>query len=343
MPSIDHALSWTAFVILGSLFASIDASADSSIHLYANVTQNYESSQLPPLVNRDETDAGPGQTTVDDTVTLSSSGPSARTAGSATAVATEGSLWIRTGGGALVMTGHFDSQGNAYMPSQGASADTEARASWADTVTISDPSRTGQPGSAVALLQIGGSVGATRAPFVNIQNPDGGFLFQDTRGYGRVSVAGNGLAWPTQSWDDGCAAVGWAGWLACAGAAETVGGAGDYVAGSASDIPVVLDFIFGQPFQLTYTLYSNSGGNASTSYYKMSGSGNGSGDGLATLDWGGISEVLDGSGNLVVGYQVSSESGFDYVQPAPVPEPTSGIMLLAGLASLRAMRARPRS
>lgn len=329
-------------VFLGCFIAAQGASADSSVYIYANVYQNYESSPIPTLVSRNVLGSGPGVTRAADTITLNSTGPSASTAGGATAIATEGSLWIRAGGGALVTTGHYDSQGNASMGSQGAWADAEARAAWTDLVTISAPGREGLRGSAVALLELSGGAGAGNAPFANIRNPDGGFLLVDTRGYGRISVSGNGLTWSTQTWDDPCAAVGWSGWLACANAvADDPSGTNSFAVGNPATLPVVLEFTFGQPFSLTYTLYSNGGGYAATSYYKMAAFGEGTGDGLLTLDWGGITDVFDALGGPVVDSDVSSSSGFDYRLPAPVPEPGSGAMLLTGLVLLA--RLRPRS
>lgn len=323
------------FALLGSVLATHAVSADSSVFIYASVSQNYESAPIPPPVSRNVQDSGPGITRAADTVTLNSSGLSAGAAGSATAIATEGSLWIRAGGGALVKTGHYDTQGNPYMGSQGAWADAETRATWTDMVTISAPGHAGLRGSAVALLELAGGSGAGHAPFVNIRNPDGGFLFVDTRGYGRVTVSGNGISSPTQTWDDACVAVGWSGWLACANAvADDSSGTNSYAVGDVGSLPVVLEFTFGQPFSLTYTLYSNGGGYAATSYYKMAAFGEGTGDGLLTLDWGGITNVFDALGDPVVDYEASSDSGFDYRVPAPAPEPASGAMLLAGLVFL---------
>lgn len=328
-----------ALAILGTALAPLGASADASVHVYAIVYQNWESSPLPPPVNRDQTDAGPGPTFAADTVTLHSDGPSARTAGGAAAIAREGTLWLRADGGALVKTGHYDSQGNAYMPSQGAWADAESRAAWSDTVTISDPTRTGQRGSALASVTLRGAADAGSGPLVNVRNPDGSFLSVETRGYGRVSIGGNGLAWSSQTWDDACAAFGWSGWLACANAAGSdPNGTNNYAVGAVSNIPVVLDFTFGQAFSLGYTLYANAGAYGATSYYKMASSGEGTGVGTLTLEWGGISGVFDASNAPVSGYAMSSESGFDYASPAPVPEPATGAMLLAGSAVLAMVR-----
>jgi hypothetical protein len=51
-----------------------------------------------------------------------------------------------------------------------------------------------------------------------------------------------------------------------------------------------------------------------------------------SLVWGGISSVIDANGNPIVGFTVSSDSGFNYAQA--VPEPGTWTMLLAGVGLL---------
>lgn len=319
------------------------AGATSTVQVHANVYQNYDSSGIPAAVNRQTAAAGAGRTQVADAVLLQTAGPSAQTAAGATALATEGRLSVKASGGAQLMTGHYDSRGNAYMPSQGAWASAETWARWSDQVTISDPARAGQPGTAMAMLDLSGLVGANSSPFANVRNPDGSFLYQDSSGYARVTVSGNGLNWTTQTWDDACAAVGWGGWLACSAAlANDPTGRGTYQAGSIGVLPVVVDFVFGRPFALSYTLTASAGGTAATSYYRMSASGGGAGnaDMSHTLLWGGISGVFDQSGANVNDFGLSSASGFDYRVAAVVPEPASVALMLSGLAVLASVLRR---
>ena len=50
--------------------------------------------------------------------------------------------------------------------------------------------------------------------------------------------------------------------------------------------------------------------------------------------WGGISNIVDGSGNAVADAQFQSQSGFQYAAPSPslpVPEPETLALMLAGL------------
>ena len=54
-----------------------------------------------------------------------------------------------------------------------------------------------------------------------------------------------------------------------------------------------------------------------------------------TLRWGGISDVLDASGNSVSGWTVQSEPGVDLTTPATtVPEPGTWALMAAGLAGV---------
>ena len=238
------------------------------------------------------------------------------------------------------MTGHYNANGEASMPSQGAWSVAEARAAWTDMVTIIDPARDGLAGKAMAWLDTSGIVGASNAPYASVRNPDGSLLQFETNGYGRVQIGGNGLNWTTQAWDDECAAVGWSGWLACAAAkAYDPAGTQNYRRGSIGAVPVELDFVFGRSFTIGYTLLAAAGGSGGIGYYKMGSAGEGAGlaDMSHTLLWGGITGVFDASGAQVQGFAVSSASGFDYlrerVTPGELPEPDGAALALAGLAA----------
>jgi hypothetical protein len=55
-----------------------------------------------------------------------------------------------------------------------------------------------------------------------------------------------------------------------------------------------------------------------------------------TLTWGGFDQVLDSQGNVVTAYTVASDSGFNYA--APVPEPSTAVLLAAGLGCVSVVR-----
>lgn len=97
------------------------------------------------------------------------------------------------------------------------------------------------------------------------------------------------------------------------------------------DIP----FIFDQPFQLFASLSAQT--QASAGVANAMASADSVFDHTAT--WGGISDVHRADGTLLSGYTLSSQSGFNWLNAfgpvtAPVPEPETYAMLLAGLGLL---------
>jgi hypothetical protein len=61
-----------------------------------------------------------------------------------------------------------------------------------------------------------------------------------------------------------------------------------------------------------------------------------------TLRWGGIESVTDLSGNPIVGWTITSDSGFDYSRPFGVPEPAGIVLLVTALCSWWGSSRRPR-
>ena len=58
-----------------------------------------------------------------------------------------------------------------------------------------------------------------------------------------------------------------------------------------------------------------------------------------TLRWGGITNVTDLSTGLpVTHYTITSDSGFDYSQAAPIPEPSASLFIALGLGALATTR-----
>ena len=104
------------------------------------------------------------------------------------------------------------------------------------------------------------------------------------------------------------------------------------------DIP----FTFGQQFQMF--------ANLSAEAQALAASPNAAASGTSTFDstgrWGGISNVHLADGTLLNGYTLDSQSGFNWLNAygaatAPVPEPETYAMLLAGLG-LMALAVRRR-
>ena len=343
MPTVKS-LAPASLALMVWALAPAQASAGAYVNIHAQVYQNYDATGIPLAVNRRTEAAGSAAT---DTTALFTSGPSASTHATATAFANVGHLGVSAAGSAQFMTGHYNSKGEASMPSQGAWATAEAKAGWTDMVTFTDTARTGLPGKAMASLDISGLVGASSAPYASVRSPDGGILQFETEGYGRVQISGNGLDWTTQTWDDDCVAVGWSGWLGCARAkAYDPSGTQNYNRGSIGVVPVELDFVFGREFAIGYSLLTAAGGSGGISYYKMGSAGEGSGfaDMSHTLLWGGITDVFDASGARVDSFAVSSASGYDYLRErivtGEVPEPGTGALALAALSAAAWFRRR---
>lgn len=62
-------------------------------------------------------------------------------------------------------------------------------------------------------------------------------------------------------------------------------------------------------------------------------------DASHTLRWGGISSVVDADTGLpVADWTLTSESGFDWTQPAVIPEPTASALALVALGALAVSR-----
>lgn len=94
---------------------------------------------------------------------------------------------------------------------------------------------------------------------------------------------------------------------------------------------VLIPFSSGEGFNVRSEALCRSGGNSTC-------------DASNSSYWGGILEVLDGNGNAVSDWTISSLSGTDYAgsfAPA-VPEPTTWLMMIIGLGAIGAAKRRQR-
>lgn len=106
-----------------------------------------------------------------------------------------------------------------------------------------------------------------------------------------------------------------------------------------NDAWAYIPFTFGQEFgiDMSFSATLQSEGN----YFGTRGTAEV--DGYHSLYWGGISQVLDQNGHALT-FSISSNSGIDYSRSlAPVPEPETWAMLLAGLSLVGLARLKPRS
>lgn len=103
--------------------------------------------------------------------------------------------------------------------------------------------------------------------------------------------------------------------------------------------PVLLTSIVGQAGSsvlLEFGFDATAGGNVSSADLATHQGGlvGGNVDFSHTAGWGGITKVTDGNGNIITGWTVTSDSGFDYTQPYSVPEPSAFALLAIALPSL---------
>jgi len=107
-----------------------------------------------------------------------------------------------------------------------------------------------------------------------------------------------------------------------------------------SQIPVILKGFWGVPMDVDYHLALDASANAFTNdvFAHSGASANADGEFSHTLAWGGIDSVVDGDGNPVTdAFDATSESGFDWSQPAVEPEPSS--IALCGFGAISTIAA----
>ena len=194
------------------------------------------------------------------------------------------------------------------------------RASWNDNLIIDAGSALlGQSGHISAVLNLSGVHGGNIVGALAVYGGEIGFAH-----YARM--IGTGM-----STDSACG-----GWSYCQSSyTDSLASYGaDYFYSDFSPlITLYIPVIFGSLTGLSYTLDVN----AAAFVLTRPGRAGTVADAVVdyTLSWGGITGVFDASGNSVSNFTDTSTSGFDYYQQtAPIPEPETYAMLLAGLGLL---------
>ncbi len=209
---------------------------------------------------------------------------------------------------------------------------SSAAAGWNDQVKLDAAGLQGQLGSFNAILRLTGSYSATGSPHLSAGPfPNGEHYSQVFDSRSRIELLGKGI--DSLNYQPCRAKTGADFAVACAGYSAT-NGAENYQLGGVQDIPVKVQFTFGEFFWLGYSLYSFTEARAQLRFNQMAGSGasNADVDLSHTLLWGGIQAIFGPDGAaLSAPYALISGSGFDYRNAAPVPEPQSWALLLAGL------------
>lgn len=109
-----------------------------------------------------------------------------------------------------------------------------------------------------------------------------------------------------------------------------------------------ISFAFGQSINLQWLAYAYASGAASSTGYETSFSSQSfaQADFANTFAWAGILSVLDANGQAVTGFTAFNAEGVDYAQSfvtaAPVPEPSTALLTLAGLGAMAAVVRRRR-
>jgi hypothetical protein len=177
-------------------------------------------------------------------------------------------------------------------PSYSENGSIISRVRWDDNVTLSAAGMAGQSGTLTMQLVLTGS-------FTYITDPGQSFSFSLNFGANGFSYSAGPLLNAT-------------GHLPHSYDAEL--------------LTLAVPFTFGTPFSLFATMTISD----SLSAGQISPGQSAQFHGEAHLRWAGLGQVLDAINQPVSTYTVSSESGLDYGQPVPVPEPAATAFVLGG-------------
>jgi hypothetical protein len=227
------------------------------------------------------------------------------------------------------LTAFATSSVTSITPFAGIDAQSLGWARWTDDVIIGAAGLAGETGFLHSTLAFTGSKSWTF-------DPGNDYYFRESTYSIDIRVAGTGMA--------GCALS------LCNGANYRERDFNFYPPGSsvAGSLDVLIPFTFGSSLHLDYWLESSVRAAAGL---RTVGGAPVSTEARAdySLSWAGISSIRDVAGNLVASYTVTSGSGFDYehaygfVPTAPIPEPETYALMLAGLGLLALASRRRKS
>lgn len=244
-------------------------------------------------------------------------------AGPLQAASTWASANVDTGSSVAVGPGWLAADSAISTPGDGSAPGTRAAGGFGDTLTVNGG---GSPGTAAFLLidlhvrgQLDATANAGSTSFSLVMNKDNQ-TFPKNAGF----MPGTG----TEAGSDTQVMV----WAA---ASYPLFSGGDEHQSFDETVTFSVPVVLGTPFELVLAGMSSSGTRSATGASVSSSH--------ATVEWLGVQGLLIG-GNLVSsGFQVSGTTGVNWVSPVamPVPEPSGGLMLAAGMGLL-AWRRRAR-
>lgn len=203
---------------------------------------------------------------------------------------------------AITKAGYIDAIGQEFQFYAQSFADVSADSGDSILVMPANPMLIGTVGTMVVPLDVHGTLSATISPYIH-----GRPLGSDSYAYTHWSM------FVTTSTGTMPGVL--------MGTVDTYGATGDMP----GPHTLTLDLVLGVPtsLNLNYQLHSQAFVRSSL---LTGGQADGTAGFVGTIRWMGIDEVRDADGNPIE-YSLSSDSGFDWTQPAPAPVPVPPVLL----------------